>query len=395
MMSGIRGFRSGLPGGRALNRVGFILFLSTLCLAMAASAAQARTGLPDLLTPRQGATVYARNPLTHIVLRRPASAATGRVRVEKTGAILDPIVSMDDGESAFLHFRVPLEPGLNNFTILPEGEKVKLNYRRVQAALNPDSFDKKVFLFHRSNDLPKLCRECHDLHETETIEPVGMKKQTGCATCHETIVEKGSWKHSTTVSEQCLSCHQQSRKPWRIGFPPFKIQGICFNCHTGKKAWFSRKYFHGPLYIGGCTLCHDPHGQDNRYQLWAEGSLVLCITCHSNMQNLVSAKNRLPYVHGIILGKGCVACHDPHAADEQFMLRKPINQLCLGCHPVLPGGPGGHPVAGHPLSAPREHRRPGRKLTCVGCHDPHGSSFKYLLVETKLGARLCRECHNR
>ena len=371
------------------------MLLGWFCLALIAIPVPVRAAEVELLTPQPGSTVVARNPLTHIVLRQPAGGGVSRVRVERTGAVLAPIVTMDDGDSVFLHFRVPLVPGGNMFTIVSSDEKVKINYRRVQAAVDPESFGKEVFLFHRSNKLPKLCQECHDLQETETIEPVGIKKQTGCATCHKTIVEKGTRKHSTTITEQCLSCHQQSSKPWRIGFPMVKVQNLCFNCHTGKKDWFSRSAIHGPLFMGGCTLCHDPHGSDQRYQLWADGSLDLCLSCHSGMENLVSEKNRLPYVHGIIFGKGCVACHSPHASDQQYMLRKPVNQLCLGCHPVLPGGLQGHPVAGHPLSGPTEHRRPGHKLTCVGCHDPHGSNYQYLLVETKLGARLCRECHNR
>jgi predicted CXXCH cytochrome family protein len=386
-----RFFQCGFPPVQIV----LMLFLCAFCIGMTALSGQVWAAGLELLTPQSGDTVIARNPLTHIVLRQPATGQARQVRVEKTGALLDPIVSMDDGESAFLHFRVPLVPGMNTFIIVPGDQKVELNYKRVQAEINPKSFDKNVLLFHVGNKLPKSCQACHDLDETETIDPGGLKKQTSCAACHKNITEKGSWKHSTTVTLQCLSCHQQSSKPWRIGVPPEKIQELCFNCHTGKRGWSARKVVHGPLYLGGCTLCHDPHGENHRYQLWAEGSLTLCVSCHSGMENLVSEVNRLPYVHGIIPGKGCIACHDPHATDEKFMLRKPINELCLGCHQDLPGGLQGHPVAGHPLSAPMEFRRPGRQLTCVGCHDPHGSYYKSLLVETKMGARLCHGCHDR
>jgi predicted CXXCH cytochrome family protein len=100
-------------------------------------------------------------------------------------------------------------------------------------------------------------------------------------------------------------------------------------------------------------------------------------------------------VHGVIKGAGCVLCHDPHAGDERYMLRKPINDLCLGCHQENVDLKMGHPIARHPFAGPTERRRPGRELTCVGCHDPHGSRHEHLLVETKVGGRLCRGCHRR
>ncbi|MGK2945090.1 MAG: cytochrome c3 family protein [Desulfuromonadales bacterium] len=197
------------------------------------------------------------------------------------------------------------------------------------------------------------------------------------------------------MNQQCLTCHQQSAKPWGIGFPKVKSQELCFKCHTSKSSWFSREVIHGPLHLGGCTLCHNPHGENHRYQLWAEGSLALCITCHGDKQNLVSKKDRVPYVHGILLGEGCVACHNPHASDQEFMLHKPINTLCLGCHSRQSKFSSGHPVPRHPVAGSAEHLRPGRELSCSSCHNPHGSSHKYMLIESIQGGRLCRVCHEK
>jgi predicted CXXCH cytochrome family protein len=75
------------------------------------------------------------------------------------------------------------------------------------------------------------------------------------------------------------------------------------------------------------------------------------------------------------------------------MLKKPINELCSGCHPEVTLKSKGHPVANHPVAAPRELLRPGRKLTCASCHDPHGSNNQLMLIESLLGGRLCRGCH--
>jgi len=390
---------SGLPG-RVRFGIGLVLFL---CIfvgmenTLPRGSASAQAADLEILTPQAGAKVIARSPETHLVLRQSGSAETTRLRVEKSGVTLDPVVSMEGDESIYLHFRLPLEPGMNKFTVMPSGQGIELNFQKVQADLNLKSRGKATSFFHQNDKLPKSCQECHELRETETIEPVGLKKQVSCVNCHQNLVDKGQWKHGPTVNRQCLSCHQQSSDPWRIGFPKIRTQEICLGCHTSKKAWFERRAIHGPLDLGGCTLCHNPHGEDHRYMLWAEGSLTLCVVCHSDKENLVDEdkKKRPPYVHGIIFGKGCVACHDPHATDNHYMLKKSTNKLCVGCHNDLAGVTRGHPIAGHPVAGPTELLRPGRKLTCSSCHEPHGSNHQYLLIETKLGDRLCRGCHKR
>jgi predicted CXXCH cytochrome family protein len=372
---------------------GMLLALCVLATGIVATQAQVGAVEAEVLTPRPGATVIARNPETHLVLSRSGTGEGSRVRIEKSGAILDPVVSMGDGERTYLHFRLPLEPGVNRFTVLPDGQRVELGFQRLQAEVNPNSLGKDVYLFHQEGTLPQSCADCHDLQETRTINPVGLKKQVACATCHRNIVNKGTWQHSTTVNQQCLSCHQQFVKPWRIGFPVAKIEEICFTCHTGKRIWQTSEFIHGPLHIGGCTLCHDPHGENNRYQLWAEGSTTLCLSCHGDKQNLVSKENPVPFVHGIIFGGGCIACHDPHATDFEYMLRSPINELCVSCHTGLAGVTRGHPVGGHPVAGPRERRRPGRELTCTSCHDPHGSGYQNFLIRDSRGGNVCIACH--
>ncbi|MEJ2691202.1 MAG: cytochrome c3 family protein, partial [Deltaproteobacteria bacterium] len=249
----------------------FLLLLSLVVGIFVARGAALASGV-DILTPRSGSTVFARNPETHLVLRLAGQGEGLHLRLDKTGKLLDPIISMAGEEATFLHFRLPLAPGKNSFTILPGGQRLVFNFHPIQAQLYQKSFGRDTFFFHQNDELPKPCRECHELKETEIIEPVGLKKQISCATCHKTIVDKGKWKHGPTVNQQCLVCHQQSVKPWRIGFPKGSIDDICLTCHVNKKRWLTSKYRHGPM-IGGCTLCHDPHGSNYRDQLWADGSL--------------------------------------------------------------------------------------------------------------------------
>jgi predicted CXXCH cytochrome family protein len=77
------------------------------------------------------------------------------------------------------------------------------------------------------------------------------------------------------------------------------------------------------------------------------------------------------------------------------MLKKPINQLCSGCHPEVVSKTSGHPVARHPVSAPSDPLRPGRPLVCSSCHDPHWSNNVFMLIEPISSGQLCRRCHAR
>lgn len=370
------------------------LLLAWLVVLVPAFAIQASE--LELLTPPTGATIFARHPETHLVLRQSPGARPPWVQIGDSKKLLDPVVSMEEGGRLYLHYRLPLQPGANSFTLVPTGKQFTLDYQRIHSELQLQQRGRKVYSFHQGDRLPESCAGCHDLKDTATIAPLGLESQPSCASCHANLVERGRFQHSTTANRQCLGCHQQSANPWRIGMPAAPVKNLCFGCHTGKKTWLDNKVTHGPLNLGGCTLCHDPHGQEHPRQLWAEGSLEICIACHGNMAQLVTSirERKIPFVHGVLTGPGCVACHDPHASDEIFVLKKPINELCIGCHPG-PGESGSHPVAGHPVAGPREILRPGRELSCTSCHEPHGSFNRSLLIETHLGGHLCRECHPR
>jgi predicted CXXCH cytochrome family protein len=87
----------------------------------------------------------------------------------------------------------------------------------------------------------------------------------------------------------------------------------------------------------------------------------------------------------------CSFCHLPHAGGKSMLLKSPVNDLCLGCHPDRKSmkehkvdiTPSIH-VENFPLSAEG-------KITCVTCHDPHRwSSPNLLRIEA---SELCLKCH--
>jgi predicted CXXCH cytochrome family protein len=87
----------------------------------------------------------------------------------------------------------------------------------------------------------------------------------------------------------------------------------------------------------------------------------------------------------------CSFCHLPHAGGKGMLLKKPVNNLCIECHPDRKGMnehrvdiTPSMDVKTLPLSA-------DGKIICVTCHDPHQWSFPNLL-RMEVSA-LCLECH--
>ena len=154
-----------------------------------------------------------------------------------------------------------------------------------------------------------------------------------------------------------------------------------------------KSYVHGPAATGDCTVCHDPHGGEFPYMLWADPKVDLCIACHTDKQD-VKKKKKGFVEHGIIEGLGCSACHSPHASDYRFQLAGSINDVCVSCHIAMKGITEGHPVGNHPLSDVDDPRRKGRELSCTSCHNPHGANYQYLLIGSLLGGHVCSKCHN-
>lgn len=117
------------------------------------------------------------------------------------------------------------------------------------------------------------------------------------------------------------------------------------------------------------------------------------MTCHIDAVSAV-------FKHGPVDAGYCNLCHDPHASHNPAWLRKPAWMLCTTCHAEKAGGV--HVVAGfvsefsHPTRNRRDPVRPGKRLSCVSCHAPHGAETPDMLAYgVKNRFELCNICHGK
>ena len=120
--------------------------------------------------------------------------------------------------------------------------------------------------------------------------------------------ERASSGHRTGTRAQCLECHRKKDELRSAG----RAATLCYGCHdrVGEK-----RYVHGPLAVGDCLACHDPHGGYGAAHLRQEQAL-LCANCHA-------ARGDAATVACNASGRGCVSCHDPHQSDTRYLLKGP------------------------------------------------------------------------
>jgi len=112
-------------------------------------------------------------------------------------------------------------------------------------------------------------------------------------------------QHGPYAAKLCEGCHQKSTNALTM-----PVEDLCAYCHELKT---DGKKVHGPLASGGCRVCHDPHGSQNRFLLVSD-SRDFCLTCHD--RNEIMTRE----VHANT-DDACTSCHNAHASDSDFLLK--------------------------------------------------------------------------
>lgn len=196
-----------------------------------------------------------------------------------------------------------------------------------------------------------LCDGCHSVNyniKTKTVT----EWNVGCERCHgpgsEHVVHPSradiinpARLDFVQANDTCIQCHSQGQPlknpingayyDWPVGF------------HMGGKLQDFWKLEEHKL--GETTFMH-----------FADG------TAHKNRMQGNDFVQSVMYTHNV----RCFSCHDVHGTDNQALLIKPANVMCLECHgPGSPNGPHTATIEEH-----THHKAGSPGGECIACHMP-------------------------
>jgi predicted CXXCH cytochrome family protein len=237
------------------------------------------------------------------------------------------------------------------------------------------------------------CDTCHESINKHPLKGVEGFKLTEdlpdlCYECHESKI-KEEHKHPPVEAGECTSCHNphsSKNEKLLVENPP----GLCYSCHERKD---KKKFTHVPVAEGECLSCHNPHSSKQESLLVAEGN-ELCLGCHSDKEEALEKETVHPPA-----ADDCKNCHDPHGTDFAYQLKDKMNDLCFNCHDkeefsvhVISGVMSRRSI--HPLEGVKDPSHPDRNISCVSCHNPHGTDTPRLWnFGAKVRFKLCQGCH--
>jgi DmsE family decaheme c-type cytochrome len=221
-----------------------------------------------------------------------------------------------------------------------------------------------------------------------------------CQTCHEDIytafqksphhpVELGS--RGRFKGQACESCHGPGSKHAESTsaediLNPQRLSGAradktCLNCHLNKTSHSGRiqgSHARGQV---KCAACHTIHrnGPNGLVARQPREVNAQCAVCHTTAWS----EFRKPHAHRLPEGAmSCVDCHNPHGSVRPRQVRTfAANEPgCQRCHSDKRG----------PFTF--EHA-PVRFEGCHTCHEPHGSTNPRMLTRHEVRF-VCLECHS-
>ncbi len=233
---------------------------------------------------------------------------------------------------------------------------------------------------------------------TQETEPQYLGTEM-CQMCHEDIYQsfqtsphriletnaKRGW-----TERACESCHGPGGKHGEsmeaadiinpVKLTPMAADENCLECHLNEPTHIGRiRGSHARNQVS-CVACHTIHGEAPPIDAsQPERINKQCAECHAD----VWASFRRPHAHRLAEGAmSCLDCHNPHGSFFPRSVRTvSANEPgCFRCH----GDKRGPFVFEH---------APVRFEGCGSCHEPHGSSNPRMLNRHEV-SNVCLECHS-
>lgn len=183
----------------------------------------------------------------------------------------------------------------------------------------------KQSYFHNDRNEEK-CIKCHDM-SANGIKGIPFLDVTksNCYQCHKNIT-KEKYAHAPAANWLCKSCHNIDNKKQSKYTAREPINKSCFSCHIeNQELWGSSRYRHEPLNTGHCNKCHNPHSSP--YNMFLRKPVnEICLGCHKN-KYIKTKLNKDSICGGINDESLCINCHTPHASNQPFFLKKPLTEI--------------------------------------------------------------------
>jgi DmsE family decaheme c-type cytochrome len=193
--------------------------------------------------------------------------------------------------------------------------------------------------------------------------------------CHASAQQPEEKVATTVGSETCQICHEDIYNAFQAS-PHQAVET------DARRGWAGK----------ACESCHGPgsvHSEsisaediENPAKMPVAEADRTCLACHLNQPTQVGriqgshARNQV----------SCVSCHPVHKEDGEGLLARKavaVNQQCSGCHT---------PVWAE-FQRPHKHRLPEGAMSCVDCHNPHGSFLPRSIQTVSANEPGCFKCH--
>jgi predicted CXXCH cytochrome family protein len=206
------------------------------------------------------------------------------------------------------------------------------------------------------------CVRCHGNRQQESFSrevQLTARMPELCYQCHENLMPAAlkGWVHGPVAVGQCLVCHEphKTKDEHLLRMP---IPELCNGCHEEVNAELNPAHLNESHFK--CNNCHESHANSTTHL--TNSVPQLCYKCHEALVPTVLKGS----VHGPVAVGQCLLCHQLHRTKHQNLLRQTAPELCYGCHRKAA------------IELISDHSKESY-LKCDNCHGGHMSSTKQLL----------------